>query len=401
MRGNLALLAAGAVVLSTALLGTAGQGTSANAEPRGKRTVAVGEVVAKDTLNQMERQRPLVTAADKIRWELERGSYTGFAGIGLEEGRVALWWKGAIPAKMQRTIDAARRTAPVRVADARYSLAELRSASERLQAQLRDEPGLGHAVKIPTDGSGLVLATGGNAAEGKARASAAAPSGAAALAAAAGVPVRTVEEAPLKERSRDNDSFPWSGGALLKKNGADNCTSGFGVRNSSGAQYILTAEHCGKAGDRYTNGAGAYIGSPGPANDPHDIMLIPTSDVDNFMYTGGRGNDERGVRVEGWDWVYPGEFLCQSGVTSAGATGGPVCNLKVLFFYNDSEDLVEAEQMNGQEAARGGDSGGPVYSAAANGGAIAKGTVTRSAGARLGFQDFGTAWRDFGIWIDK
>ncbi|WP_406346399.1 hypothetical protein [Streptomyces sp. NBC_00648] len=395
MRGNMALLATGAVVLSTALLGTAGQGTSANAEPREKRAVTVDEVVAKDTLSQMNRQRPLVAAADKIRWQLERGSYAGFAGIGLEQDRVALWWKGEIPVKVQRTIEEARRTAPVRVADARYSLNELRSASERLQAQLRKQPGLGHTVKIPTDGSGLVLAT-----DGTKRAGAAASPAPGALADTAGVPVRTVEEAPLKERSRDNDSFPWSGGALLKNNGAPNCTSGFGVRNSSGAQYILTAEHCGKAGDRYTNGADAYIGSPGPANDPHDIMLIPTSDVDNFMYTGGRG-DERGVRVEGWDWVYPGEFLCQSGATSAGATGGPVCNLKVLYFYNDSEDLVEAEQTNGQEAARGGDSGGPVYSAAANGGAIAKGTVTRSLGARLAFQDFGTAWRDFGVWIDK
>lgn len=50
------------------------------------------------------------------------------------------------------------------------------------------------------------------------------------------------------------------------------------------------------------------------------------------------------VRVDGWDWVYPGEFLCESG-------------------------------------------------------AIAKGTATRAADARLGFQDFGTARRDFGVWI--
>ncbi|MFD9797147.1 hypothetical protein ACFWXK_40135 [Streptomyces sp. NPDC059070] len=398
MRANLALLATGAVVLSTALLGTAAQGTSASAEPHGKRTVAVSQVVAKDTLNEMNRQRPLVAAADKIRWQVERGSNAGFAGIGLERDQVVLWWKGEIPGKVKGAIDEARRTAPVRVADARYSLGELKSASARLQGQLRKHPALGHTVKIPTDGSGLVLAADGAGTGGAKIAASPAPG---ALADAAGVPVRTVEEAPLKERSRDNDSFPWSGGALLKNNGAPNCTSGFGVRNNTGAQFILTAEHCGKAGDRYTNGADAYIGTPGPANDPHDIMLIPTADVDNFMYTGGRGNDERGVRVDGWDWVYPGEVLCQSGVTSAGATGGPVCNLKVLFFYNDSEDLVEAEQTNGQEAARGGDSGGPVYAASANGGAIAKGTVTRSAGARLGFQDFGTAWRDFGIWIDK
>ncbi|WP_240496308.1 hypothetical protein [Streptomyces torulosus] len=127
-------------------------------------------------------------------------------------------------------------------------------------------------------------------------------------------------------------------------------------------------------------------------------MLLQAGDVTNFIYT-GTPDDNVGVRVDGWDWVYPGEFLCQSGSTSAGVVGGAICNIKVLFFYNDSEDLVEAEQMNGQTAARPGDSGGPIYSGSASGGAIAKGATTRVAGARLGFQDFGTAWRDFGIWI--
>ncbi|MDX3453335.1 hypothetical protein PV396_15505 [Streptomyces sp. ME02-8801-2C] len=33
----------------------------------------------------------------------------------------------------------------------------------------------------------------------------------------------------------------------------------------------------------------------------------------------------------------------------------------MLFYWNDSEDLMEGEQMDGQEAARSGDSGGPLY----------------------------------------
>jgi hypothetical protein len=103
--------------------------------------------------------------------------------------------------------------------------------------------------------------------------------------------------------------------------------------------------------------------------------------------------------VRGWGDVYTGEILCQSGVTSARETGNPVCNIKVLFFYADREDLVEGEQLNGQPAARPGDSGGPVYGPAAGGGVIAKGTVTRTAGARIGFQDFRTANRDFGVYI--
>ncbi|MFI1865182.1 hypothetical protein [Streptomyces jumonjinensis] len=390
MRRGTALLTTGAALAATVLAGLSG--TSATAQ-QGDKAAVLADVLPAQDLRNMTEQRPLVAAASTIRKAVDRGRYPGFTGIGLERDGVALWWKGEIPAKAQRAIDEARRTAPVRIAEARYSLAELRTASKRLQSQLSEDPSLGHTVKIPTDGSGLVLAAdrdGAPAGAARAARSTAAKT--------AGVPVTTVDEERMVERSRDRDSSPWSGGSLLLNNGAPNCTAGFGVRDAAGAQYILTAEHCGKPGDRYTNGAGAYIGTPGRAHDPHDIMLIPTSQVDNFMYTGGR-NDERGVRVSGWDYVFPGEYLCQSGVTSAGATGGPVCNLKVLFFYNDSEDLVEAEQMNGQISARGGDSGGPVYSAAANGGAIAKGTVTRSAGARMGFQDFATASRDFGVWI--
>ncbi len=59
-------------------------------------------------------------------------------------------------------------------------------------------------------------------------------------------------------------------------------------------------------------------------------------------------------------------------------------------------------QVDGQIAVRPGDSGGPLYSASASGGAIAKGinnyTYTNDR-TIVGFQDFGTATRDYGIWI--
>lgn len=96
--------------------------------------------------------------------------------------------------------------------------------------------------------------------------------------------------------------------------------------------------------------------------------------------------------------MFVGQYLCQSGVTSAAATGAPVCNRKVVFFWQDREDLVEAEQVQGRTTARGGDSGGSVHSSA-SGGVVANGTVTRAGGARLGFQDFATANRDFGVTI--
>ena len=102
------------------------------------------------------------------------------------------------------------------------------------------------------------------------------------------------------------------------------------------------------------------------------------------------------AQVTGWTQVFPGQLLCQSGYTSAGEIGGPVCNLRVDFHYADIEDLVEATQLDGNESARGGDSGGPVYSVNANGTVLAAGTTTRSAGPGFGFQDFATARDDYG-----
>jgi hypothetical protein len=123
--------------------------------------------------------------------------------------------------------------------------------------------------------------------------------------------------------------------------------------------------------------------------------------VDNVMYVGGLDSNVV-TTVVGWDWVFPGEYLCQSGGSSARDTGGPVCGLRVEKFNTDSGDAVEARQVNGQPAVRGGDSGGPVYGPAANGGVVAKGINNYTYVGNntiLGFQDFGTATRDYGIWI--
>jgi hypothetical protein len=338
---------------------------------------------------RMQQQRPLVKAATVLRWEIERRSYPGFAGIALEESQVALWWKGPVPASMRTVVAQATRTARIQLKTAAHSLAELKAAARRIRAA---SPGpVVHAIKLPADGSGLIVGADPRA-------------GATALAARlprVGVPVTIVHEEPLKPTSRDDDWAPWSGGAtIVNRTRGAACTSGFGVRNGSNAKYILTAAHCGQVGDRFTDGRGEWIGDVGPRHQDHDIALIPTSNVEDRIYVGDR-NSNNGLTVDDWGWTFVGEYLCQSGVTSAGVLGGPICNIKVLFYWDDREDLVEAEQMNGQAVARGGDSGGPVYSGSASGGVIAKGTVTRSAGPRLGFQDFGTAWRDFGISIAK
>jgi hypothetical protein len=330
------------------------------------------------------RQRPLVMAAEQVL--ASAANRPGYAGITLADKEVMLWWKGDVPADVTGAVKSASAKAPVRVAAAAHSQAELTTAAKKLETWRKANPGAGiHGVKNPGDGSGLVLA----AYPGVATVAAIAP---------VDVPVEVVHEQPMTSTSRKDDAPPWKGGAgTWNQTASTICTSGFGVRNSANARFVLSAEHCGQSGHRIADRAGQFIGNVGATRDDHDISIIPAASTTNQMYV-GNGDSNSVVTVTGWGHVFVGQLLCQSGVTSAEQTGGPVCNLKVIFFWQDAEDLVEAEQTNGLPAARGGDSGGSVYSHA-SGGVVANGTVTRTAGARLGFQDFATANRDFGIYI--
>ncbi|WP_148308034.1 trypsin-like serine protease [Actinoplanes friuliensis] len=375
MLTTLSRRAAASLVLALLTTAAAASGGPAHAAADSSPQLTVAGLSTLDQ-SRIAQQRPLVAAATKIRWELERNAYPGYAGIVLEDTRVALWWKGAVPPAMKRVVADASQDAPVQVRAAAYSMAELRAAAVRLRAGQPVD-----SIKFKADGSGLV-----------AGASRALPKAATDV----GVPVTIVQEKALQPVSRDDDWAPWKGGAtIVNASIGAACTAGFGVRNGS-ASYILTAAHCGQTGNRIQDARGEFIGNVGPRHQDHDIALIPTGSVDGYVYV-GTPTDSVAASVEGWGWTFVGEYLCQSGVSSSRELGRPVCNLKVLFYYADREDLVEAEQTEGQTAARPGDSGGPIYSVAASGKLVAKGTTTRVAGARIGFQDYGTAWRDFGI----
>lgn len=363
-----------AVLAGPAQAASAGPVRAASAGPAGAAVPGLSVV----DRARMDRQRPLVAAATKIRWELEAARYPGYAGIVLEDTNVSLFWKGAIPETMTNVVAGASRIAPIHVRPAAYTLIELRAAAARIRATRAGVD----SIKLRGDGSGLIVGT----------RSATTPQ----LRSVTDVPVTVVREEPLRPVSRDDDWSPWKGGAtIVNATRSTACTAGFGVY-AGGTPYLLTAAHCGQTGDRIQDARGEFIGNVGPRHQDHDVALIPTGGVDGYVYV-GTPTDGVVSPVEGWGWTFVGELLCQSGVSSARDLGRPVCNLKVLFYYADREDLVEAEQTQGQTAARPGDSGGPIYSVSGSGKLIAKGTTTRVAGARLGFQDYGTAWRDFAI----
>ncbi|HEV7712894.1 MAG TPA: ricin-type beta-trefoil lectin domain protein [Asanoa sp.] len=326
-------------------------------------------------------QLPLIDAATIIRTAAE--SEAGLASIVIEDKSVAVWWKGAVPAKIQAAVAQARRIAPVRVAAATYSIMDLRAASATLEAQLRTDPGF-HGIKARPDGSGLIVkvdATGGNR-----------------TLAATGVPVTFSVEPRLAPVARNNDSSPWSGGAqIINTSIGAGCTAGYGVNTPSGPA-ILTAGHCGQPGNRVTDGGGEFIGNIGADDNTFDVLLIPTNAVSNRIYVGG-GTSTQQLTVTGGGAPFVGERLCQSGNTSANAVGGQICNLQVRFEGTDSQRLWEATQLDGQIAARPGDSGGPVYLDRGDGTVTARGTTTRVAGSGLGFAGFEKAQQRFGVSI--
>jgi streptogrisin D len=368
--------AVGVAILTSTVLAAAPAAASSPAPERG---------VTFQFPENARKQIPAVRAASSIRSEIERRSYAGYAGIELEDERVAVWWKGKLPADVRRAIDTARTIAPVRVGAAKHSLRELRAAG----AELRSTYAAARPrIKYAVDGSRVVVATNGRA-------------GLARQLPDVGVPVEIVDQGTKLPTSRRDDWAPWKGGAD-QINGNSRCTTGFPVRNGNNERFILTAGHCGSNGNQIRDGVGEVMGTFTADHDGHDIALIRTpGNVDNVMYVGGLDSNAV-TTVVGWDWVFPGEYLCQSGGSSARDTGGPVCGLRVEKFNTDSGDAVEARQVDGRPAVRGGDSGGPVYGPAANGGVVAKGINNYTYVGNntiLGFQDFGTATRDYGIWI--
>ncbi|MDG4833252.1 cellulose binding domain-containing protein [Solwaraspora sp. WMMD1047] len=380
-------MVAGGLVGSMAFVGPA-PAYAESAQPEAAGSIL--DVIPAPTVEQMVAQVPLVDAANVIRTAVDSAPVRGYAGIGLVDDHVTLWWKGALPADIAAAVNAARRTAPVEVAEATYSRAELRRAAAKLSPLVDADPAdASHAVRLRTDGAGIEVAVDDTAG--------------AKLPKLPATAVRTtiVESDRMVERSRADDAAPFDGGSGIGFT-TPGCTAGFGVRNlSTGAGYVLTAEHCGAVGSPWhvgwnsTTNSGTLVGYAVASNDDHDTMLIGTSAPGDHIYVGGQ-HDEVRAQVVGWTEVYPGQLLCQSGYTSAGVLGGPICNLRVDYHYTDFEDLVEATQLDGDESARGGDSGGPVYAVNADGTVLAAGTTTRSLGPGFGFQDFATARDDYG-----
>ncbi|MCR3750337.1 S1 family peptidase [Lentzea californiensis] len=337
----------------------------------------------------MRAQDKARTAADRIRRAVEAGH--GFAGLELHDGGVRLWYQGTVPTAVRTAVDDARRTAPVEVLPARYSLAELTAASDRVVDHLRAHPGgPAHRVSIAVDGSGLTVGVDGTSGVR----SAGLPD--------VGAPVQVVVQDRVRPAGRSNDTSPFYGGGYLVAQERWACSAGFGVWRG-GRKHLLTAGHCGRPGQTWRNGNQSLaVGTAVDENPSQDLLLIAAS-ADSHIFTGVQAGTSIG-HVIGWQGVFTGEELCSSAATTTWLCGHVVldagnssyCGHDAYGTWECYTGLVRSRQEDNVIAVRSGDSGGPVVLPTPSG-VIAKGMISGGSGADLLWQDFATANAIWGV----
>ncbi|WP_143688555.1 S1 family peptidase [Streptomyces barkulensis] len=259
----------------------------------------------------------------------------------------------------------------VEVRKSKYSRADMRAASAKIwEAEKKQRTGGSeiHSIVLRSDGSGLEVRT-----DDPARAAADRPR----TAPVSADDIDYVKGQPVHNVSRENPSAPYPGGIPIRWDwyaSGYTCTAAFGVRGSSGDEYLLTAEHCYDVGDGIEDMNGDNIGSVERENNITDSALISLNSQAGVWVNDDYVFDVRTTALS-WD----GEYVCQSGYTSYPNR----CTIQVVNelveWADDSGKTrqgVEARQCAGCNAVAHGDSGGPVWSTHSQGGLVARGIVS-------------------------
>ncbi len=380
--------------------------------------------------NKMLAQRPYSEGAKQIQAAILRSGAAGYAGIGISDTAVQLWWKGPIPAQIQTVIDSVRASVAVDIKPAPHSRQELKAEAARVfQAVQADRSSAVHSVQIPVDGTRVIAAVDPSSSKSivdPARSalwtSRTRTGHSVSLVGASGITVEVVEKprqsVACGPPARWNDGWAgnsctpatFSGGGAITNPEVPNsgCTAGFGV-SDGWRTFILTAGHCGRSGGPMNNGSNnRQLGYGFAEHVAHDLLLIEAP-ADNWMWDGNSTWNNFTKNVVGWDWARSGEMVCFSGAqtgafcelhNTSNFTFG-VCDHDVYGNYECYNDLIVAENsphLPYLNPCRDGDSGAPVFTLSGSYSVIAKGTLTSCGFGGLSYQDFGTAYQDFGIY---
>lgn len=280
-----------------------------------------------ETLAIMRKQEALHPAVEILQRAI-RESNNGYAGLVFEGDGITLYWKGNLPSDVTRAKTAAQKIGPVEVRPARFSKAELESQAERISSLGRTDI---QSIFIPGDGSGLSVEKMPPGEAGWAALKDPIRSAEQAVASApSDIPVKIVTAQTSVELttcaggvcSRLDDESAWNSGTFIAGNGTYRCSTGFGVNVLShpGLHHILTAAHCGSAGDYFVDFTGELVGSMGLDDWDRDVGTIQA----NGWYWMWDGPSTATFHKTVHSWWYPadGELVCQSGYH------GTVCNMQ-------------------------------------------------------------------------
>jgi hypothetical protein len=340
----------------------------------------------------MRAQIPLDAAATQIQNAAAKlgARHDGFFETAVDDHRRSLtvYWRGAVPRHIGHLIRSlASPRVHITVVATTYDLAQLTEA-------------LGKASHLPgfvsgaplNDGSGISVMLAANAP--------------AVSFPRAGVPVRVariprrgrfmftcapgfagVTEPALPAPSRCDDRSPgfWGGDVILNNTAGVACSTAFGVHNSAGGLYMVTAAHCSVTVDdtppvngiTFTNGDGTQtMGTSVDVPGPHDAALIPTSSGDRYYDGNGieNGDTHNTKLVIGQGATSRNDMLCESG-----SFGGVQCGLRVTDI-----NAMESDghlTFSGVAYASGpfvipGDSGGPWFALGSQSGTVSARGVT-------------------------
>jgi hypothetical protein len=373
----------GAAAIASALIMGIGTATSARAagQPTAPQAARLPMGMTAADFQLMQEQTPLDAAATKIQALAAKpgAAHDGFFDTKVVPSRHTLivYWHGSVPASMQRLITQLQGKITIQVVKTRYSLATLNAA---IAQSVRTGGATGGYTAV--DGSGITISL----PAGSMR-----PAAARAFSASLGVPVTVVPAAAgqlqtcapnssdnLGAGSRCDDISPDFWGGAVIQSSLFYCSTGFGVHNSGGGLYLMTAAHCSDNGSGYVNGTVFHngqdsahwllVGSITDVPGNHDGALIPTS-AGNHYYDGPgvTTTDTTNTKiVAGQLAVSVGDSLCESG-----AFGGVICGFNVTSTTYSRPDpnfgtptwtnLALATSSSGRFTI-GGDSGGPWFS---------------------------------------
>jgi hypothetical protein len=395
------------VTLAAVLLAVAMSATTATA-------ASSPPPASQQALAEMRAQAPLDAAVSRLDAVISRDGRKGFAGISVstQSNGLTAYWHGTVPQSVAAAFDQERaRGINVTVVPAQYTAAQLRRATNMLATGAMGRSAVrGAGVRVDLiapreDGAGLDVGIDGPAAGDRSAALRALP-----LLGHLSVPVNLFQSAPPVAALREADTTPyWGGGEMTDTpfpcpsnpslSCANLCTTGFGVQNSQGQTFILSAAHCSfttpnrGTSDSWTTGDGGQttgglpIGGVSFWSTTHDVMTIgPVSSANHIYACAGISDpaNECSLTVTAAGGTNVGDAVCDSGAFSGELCGMHATATGVTIQIVDEQgntictcqNMVQADQPTSINAGGNGDSGGPVFAVNSDGSVSARGTLS-------------------------